>query len=241
MIRHHQKGSTLIVVLFILLAITIIGTLAIRQSMVSLNIATNSQAQQLMMQNSDAATFNIEDTSNLVRSLARDGMFGFIKGAENKGKELVFCFRGSRAQFFTLSQASMIYLNNSDTIVNSDLGVNGFCRTGANTANFFTSERRAVITQVSVSFTNSTSSMPFQDSIRGTDEELSKIEKTERVVVNTTSLMPALTSVDTDEIDDCLDSHISNSSTNGVANCLAGLNVPYATHVTEYTLGQAFL
>ena len=64
MIRQ-QHGSTLIVVLILLLAITIIGTLAIRQSMVSLNIATNSQAQQLMIQNSDAATFNVEDTNNL--------------------------------------------------------------------------------------------------------------------------------------------------------------------------------
>ena len=65
MIRQ-QHGSTLIVVLILLLAITIIGTLAIRQSMVSLNIATNSQAQQLMIQNSDAATFNVEDTNNLL-------------------------------------------------------------------------------------------------------------------------------------------------------------------------------
>ena len=240
MIRQ-QHGSTLIVVLILLLAITIIGTLAIRQSMVSLNIATNSQAQQLMIQNSDAATFNVEDTNNLLRSLAADGMFGFIRGPENKGKELVFCYRGSRAQFFTLSQASMVYVNDSGNIVNTDQVVSGFCRTGANNANFFTSERRAVMTQVSVSFTNSVSSTPFQDSVRGTDEELSKIQKTDRVIVNTTSLMPTLASADTDDIDDCLDSHISNSSTNGVANCLSALNVPFTTHVTEYTLGQAFL
>ena len=135
----------------------------------------------------------------------------------------------------------MVYVNDSGNIVNTDQGVSGFCRTGANTANFFTSERRAVMTQVSVSFTNSVSSTPFQDSVRGTDEELSKIQKTDRVIVNTTSLMPTLASADTDDIDDCLDSHISNSSTNGVANCLSDLNVPFTTHVTEYTLGQAFL
>ncbi|MGB9040137.1 MAG: PilX N-terminal domain-containing pilus assembly protein, partial [Acinetobacter calcoaceticus] len=43
-----QKGSTLIVVLILLLVITVIGTLAVRQSLTSLYIATNSQAQQLL-------------------------------------------------------------------------------------------------------------------------------------------------------------------------------------------------
>ena len=47
--------ATLIVVMILLLAITIIGTMAIRQGLVSLGVATNSQAQQLLMQNSDAA------------------------------------------------------------------------------------------------------------------------------------------------------------------------------------------
>ncbi len=239
--RNHQRGSTLIVVMVLLLAITIIGTLAIRQSIVSLNIATNSQAQQLMIQNSDAAMFNVEDTNNLVRSIVPDGMFGAIRGPENKGKELVFCVRGDRAQFFTLSQASLIYVNESGTTINNEFGPNGFCRTGASTNNFFTSARRAVITQVSVSFRNTQNSVPFQDGIRGTDEKLSGMQVTERVVVNTTSLMPTLSTADTDDIDACLNSRLSNSTTNSVTNCLAGLGVPYTTHVTEYTLGQAFL
>lgn len=54
---NKQRGATLIVVLFLLLAIIVLGTLAVRQSLVSLNIATNSQAQQLLLQNSDAAFF----------------------------------------------------------------------------------------------------------------------------------------------------------------------------------------
>lgn len=59
--KKNQTGATLIVVLVLLLVITIIGTLAIRQSLMSLNIVTNSQAQQLLVQNSDAALFNVED------------------------------------------------------------------------------------------------------------------------------------------------------------------------------------
>lgn len=240
MILKKQNGSTLIVVLILLLALTIIGTLAIRQSLVSLSIATNGQAQQLLMQNSDAATFNVEDARNLVRSLARDGMFGAIKGATNKGKELVFCFRGSRSQFFALSQASIIDDQNG-SITNNAIGTNGYCHSGANTNNFFTSNRRTVLTQISVSFVNGTTADPFQDSIRGTDEDLAKIEKTERVVVHAISLMPTLSTADTDDIDECLNSRMSNNSSSGVANCLVSLNVPFTAHVTEYTLGQAFL
>ena len=88
MMITKQQGSTLIVVLILLLAITIIGTLAIRQSMVSLNIATNSQAQQLMLQNSDAVAFTVEDIQNLTRSNLKNGMFGKVRSVENKGKEL---------------------------------------------------------------------------------------------------------------------------------------------------------
>ena len=172
MMKRKEQGATLIVVLMLLLAITIIGTLAIRQSLVSLNIATNSQATQLMLQNSDAAIFNVEDSTNLARSLARDGMFGYIKTDSNKGKELVFCFRGSNTQFFNLSDASLIYLNDSGTLVDTDLGVAGYCQSGG-TNNFFTSNRRAVMTQVSVSFVaNAAGSQPFEDSVRGTDDDI---------------------------------------------------------------------
>lgn len=54
---RNQIGSTLVMVLLLLLMITLIGTFAIRKSMLSLNIATNSQAQQLLMQSSDAVLY----------------------------------------------------------------------------------------------------------------------------------------------------------------------------------------
>ena len=55
--KTKQEGATLIVVLILLVIITMIGTLAIRSSLTTLNIATNSQAQQLLVQNSDSAIF----------------------------------------------------------------------------------------------------------------------------------------------------------------------------------------
>lgn len=55
--KNHQQGVTLIVVMLLLVAITVIATIAVRQSLVTLNIATNSQAEQLMLQNADAAFY----------------------------------------------------------------------------------------------------------------------------------------------------------------------------------------
>ena len=43
--KKNEQGATLIVVLILLVIMTVIGTLAVRNSLTSLNIATNSQAQ----------------------------------------------------------------------------------------------------------------------------------------------------------------------------------------------------
>ena len=61
----NQRGATLIVVLLILVAIIVLGTLAVRQGLVSLGIATNSQAQQLLLQNSDAAFLMLNEKTIL--------------------------------------------------------------------------------------------------------------------------------------------------------------------------------
>ena len=55
-LQRQQRGATLIVVLIMLLVITIVGVLAIRVAMTSLNIATNSQIGQLLLQTSDTPT-----------------------------------------------------------------------------------------------------------------------------------------------------------------------------------------
>ena len=57
--RKNQVGATLIIVLLLLVAITLIGSLAIRSSVLSLKVSTMSQAQQVLPQNSDAALFKI--------------------------------------------------------------------------------------------------------------------------------------------------------------------------------------
>ena len=238
MMIKQQHGSTLIVVLILLLAITIIGTLAIRQSMVSLNIATNSQAQQLMIQNSDAVAFTVEDAQNLVRSTLKNGMFGKVRSVENKGKELVFCYRGNRSQFFNAGASSLVSVE-GNTITRA--GVAGFCHSGGNT-NFYTSSRRAVLTQVSVKVIPGAGGNAFGDVPRGTDTLITGMEDTDRVKVFAVSLMPALSMASTDDIDACLQL-VSDTTDDDLSltACLSELNVPYTMHITEYTVGQGFV
>jgi len=58
---HTQRGSTLVVVLMIVLMITIVGTLAIRQSISSLKLVSNHQMQILLAQNADTALMYFQD------------------------------------------------------------------------------------------------------------------------------------------------------------------------------------
>lgn len=250
--RHGQQGATLIVVMILLLAITIIGTMAISQGLVSLGVATNSQAQQLLMQNSDAAFFNVEKESNLIQALSASGMFGYIDGATNKDKELVFCFRGDQSSFFDISKASLMEWVSGTKPKNNTLGGDGYCSAKASTTNFFTSGRKAVMTQVAVKFSTQTNNDPFFGSILGSDEESIKLQRSKPVKVFAVSVMPTLTQADPDAITGCFNSHMNEvaipdgvTAATGadlsVTQCLTNLNVPFVSHVTEYVITQDFV
>lgn len=248
--RRSQRGATLIVVLVILLLIMIIGTLAIRQSLVSLNIATNSQAQQLLTENSDAAVFTVEDANSLAQEMATNGMFGYIHTSSNKGKELVFCYRGTNTSFFRIANASIIKWQSGTAPINNEIGTSGYCHPESS-ANDYTSGRRSVMTQITVQFVNSSdSNNAFSNIANGTDTDTAKVLSAEKVIVHAVSLMPTLSSASTSDIYSCLSTHMSNpevptgytaaaGADTSVSECLTGLNVPFTTHVSEYILTQS--
>ncbi|RKG51415.1 pilus assembly protein PilX [Acinetobacter cumulans] len=189
MIRN-QRGATLIIVLVLLVAITVIGSLAIRSSVLSLKVSTLSQAQQLLLQNSDAALFKIEDPDQLMKNMALNGMFGYIKGESNVGRELVFCFKSANANFFSLSNSSLISWNGS-SIKNDGLGNTGFCKMESG---FFTSGRSAVITQIAVKAMDAKDAVAFQHMQKGTDPESSKKDPAQMYTIYATSIFPNLSS-----------------------------------------------
>lgn len=251
--KKHQHGVTLIVVLILLLVMTVLGTLAIRSSLTTLNIATNSQAQQLLVQNSDAAIFNVEDPDLIERNTAYDGLFGLVKSDANKGKELVFCYRGTASTFYDFSRASFMQWVSGTAPNNSELGIDGYCKMDSSN-NFFTSGRKAVMTQVSIKVNTDASSnldRAFEHMQRGTDAESAKIDKSEKILVTATSIVPSMSTANDTDINNCFSTHMNQvvipsgvtpatGMNKSVSQCLQDLGVPVNTQIAEYNLTQAF-
>ena len=251
--RRMQSGATLIIVLILLLVMTVVGTMAIRGSLTALNIATNSQAQQLLLQNSDAAIFNVENPALVERNNAYDGLFGLVKADANKGKELVFCYRGAATSFYNISRASFMQWVSGTSPNNAELGLDGYCKLD-NSINFFTSGRKAVMTQVSIKVNTDASSnldRAFEHMQRGTDAESAKIDKSEKILVTATSIVPSMSTANDTDINNCFSTHMNQvvipsgvtpatGMNKSVSQCLQDLGVPVNTQIAEYNLTQAF-
>ncbi|NHB58074.1 hypothetical protein G9F32_08565 [Acinetobacter sp. 194] len=238
---RSQKGSTLIVVLIMLLLITIVGTWAIRGSMTSLNIATNTQAQVLLKQTSDAVFYQLEnDTSDdltLQKMLLGDGILAYLMRTENLGKELVFCIRGENANNWEgARQGSIVYWSDKNTINNSELGINGFCK--ADNSSDFISSRQAVITRVSVRVASSNED--FAHLTEGQSLPDGKGTDISTIIVNATSLLPSLSNASSSQVNGCISNYTSYVDkilqNKTVMDCLSEFNVPYSSQEMVYTL-----
>lgn len=262
-----QHGATLIVVLLLLVAITVIGALAIRSSTTQLRVATASQAQQLMLQNSDAALFQLENPSELSRQMALNGMFGFIKAEDDSGKELVFCYKAGDTNFFDFTKASLINWD-GNTVTNTGLSQLGFCKIDSG---YFSTHRKTVMTQVAIKAADMSEAAAFQHMQTGTDVETAKADPAQLYTVVATTIFPNLsenTNLTSNQlssaIKNCFSNHfnaipetraeslqgeITEDSTEDekeairlakltVSQCLIDLGVPTHTQVARYSLMQ---
>lgn len=251
-----QIGATLIVVLVLLIVITVIGVLAIRQSTVSLGISTNSQVQQLVTQNSDASFFQVADVSQLALNLSKVGMFGQKDQDKDKGKEVVFCYSADDTEFFNADEYSVIEWNEGASAPKNDSnGKSGYCQvsTGDKVKNFFTSGRQAVMTQVAIKYVGESESEKFKNTAQGTDEKTAKVIPPKKVNVYSISLMPSLSSASAKDINTCLSERMSEVTPpeglatiplpagQSISECLTALNVPFTAQVTEYLIEQKYL
>lgn len=238
--RNTQSGAVLIVVLVMLVLLTLVGTWAIRGSIISLKIATNAQAEALLKQTSDSVFFTLENKTDdelaFTNMRIGDGMLNYTLRPENKGKELVFCIRGETPDNFVGSRiASVIYWEGT-TIKNTEMGKNGFCQ--VNRLGDFLSGRSAVITQVSIRA--GSSDRDWEHLMEGDDKETSKSTGIQKVVITATSLIPKLSDSSSSAVNKCLsertsfeDEVVQNET---VTDCLANINVPYSTQEMEYTM-----
>lgn len=254
--KIRQQGSTLIVVLILLLVVTVIGTLAIRNSLTTLNIATNSQAQQLMLQNSDSAIFHVEDPDLVEWYNMAENLFGKATSDVNKGKELVFCYRGAESSFYAATRTSLMQWVSGTAPMANEIGLNGYCKL-SNDTSWFTSGRKAVMTQVAVKANINGNQLvgidrAFDHMQKATDVEAVKAKKAEKILVTATSIVPSMSSASDDDINACFNSHMNHvvipssvttpdaGKDKSVAQCLQDLGVPVNTQVVEYNLTQDF-
>ena len=218
----QQKGATLITVLVILVIVTLLGTIAVKMGIVGLKIATNSQVNALLLENSDSALFNIENPAEVERQLALDGMFAYFNSSANANDELVFCYRASENSFFKLSKASAITEDGSTT----KIGVDGFCK-----ANQFAMGRSAVLSQVYLT-KSSTVSAPFGSVPKGTSIGQSNVPATSNNIGATViSVLPSFAGATTTQIENCFKQRAS-----AVGACFDGLGIPYNMQHSDYTV-----
>ena len=219
----QQKGATLITVLVILIVITLLGTIAVKMGIVGLKIATNSQVNALLLENSDSALFNIENPAEVERQLALDGMFAYFNSAANADDELVFCYRAAQNAFYDFSKASAIAADGTTT----KIGVDGFCK-----ANQFAMGRSAVLSQVYLT-KNATTSTPFAGVPKGTSLGQSNVPVTmHNIGATVISVLPSFAGATTTQIENCFKQRAS-----AVGACFDGLGIPYNMQHSDYVVG----
>lgn len=251
--KKNQKGAALIVVLFFLVILTIIGTLAVRQSLVGLNIATNSQAQQLQLQNSEASFFKAEDVDRLEEAFSGEGFLAYFNNVLGLDKELVFCFRGDQKPFFDINKASAVEWEQGKTSpTNSNLGKDGFCDASEQSTNFFTSGRKVAMTQVAIKYSTVNNTARLSGLVTGTDPKSMQADAAKPVKLFVVTLMPTLSSENRSAINECLQNHMSEVTIplgtavpqsskyrKSVTECLKDLSVPFSSYTTEYSSVEA--
>ncbi len=248
--KFHQRGATIIVVLFVLILMALIGTLAVKQSLMGLGIATNSQIQSLSQQTADAVFFSLEKDNNnaaiLQKNLSSLGLFGMVKSDSFLEKELVFCFRPkAQANVFSLQKSSVIYATSNSEVNNSELGSEGFCKY---TTTDYSSSRDVMISQIAVKKKSSSGDAPFKYFPTGTDTTTVQLDQVQPVQIIVTTILPGASSGSGSgwgdyekQINSCFNSHINEKSTTyagqkTVAECFADLGVPYSQQVMDYAV-----
>lgn len=238
---NHQRGATLIVVLIILLLVTIVGTIAIRSSLLGLRISTNNQINNLLVGNSDAAIFNIEtpNAERLAYNFTAAGVYHYLTQPDNKTDELVFCYKANNANFFEYAQASAVEANGGTT----KLGVNGFCK-----ADSFSTGRSAILSQVYLRLANGIDNGVEPFSGKSTGTSIGIASQSEKAIVDigliatVVSVLPNFSSATNSQVEECFKKSAritSGSSLSAVETCFKDLNIPYNVQTSEFNVSNS--
>ena len=243
--KQSQTGATLIAVLFILIIITIIGVIAMKQSLTSLNLATASQVQVVLAQSADAP-INSFANADLASISSLTGVLGAVVN-NPLGQEFVFCYRPTDTSAFGLTSNTNIVQGNADgTVTGVNINAGNYCDLTAD----FGSGRKAAVTQVAVTIPTDASPLPPLSGLPhgGTDVSVgSALPKNfttyQRIRVTSTSMLPAFSATPVATVQaDCVQGRVSDNSdpslagTENMTDCLAREGMPASTQVQEFSL-----
>ena len=248
--KNSQRGSTLIAIMLILVMITIMGVIAMKQGLTSLNVATNAQVQSLLVQAADTvlnqvnqlAAADINNTTSLANTT------GYTLLSNDAGKEYVFCYRPTQSDPFGLFvNTNTIHGDSSGTVTKDDQSGGGFCDLTATTD--YGSGRKASITQVAVTRPLDTSKLPAMTYLNiGTNASIGgnvppQYASQQRLRVISTSMLPAFSASPVAAVQaDCLQNRVSDNTDaplqgiENITDCLARKGMPASTQVQEYSL-----
>lgn len=268
-IPTNQQGVALVVVLLFLILITLAGAIAVRNSTTDLKLATSEQVDTLLLNTADNTNKNIEEIVNADTSdadamlqknltLSSAGFFGYfmnIGAKENRGDQIVFCYRPRESYFFRMNEATVIDPSGGSKLTTGSTSSGGFCRVSQ--AKDFSSSRNNVMTQVAIT-------RPSSDMVAAEPFEFVPLERTITTtnVTSTspnfrlfsTSFLPGMTKATESAISNCLKKPNENASDYGYAakddddkditkyyeqtmtQCLAELGVPANTLVEDVKL-----
>ena len=265
--QRQQRGATLIVVLIMLLVITIVGVLAIRVAMTSLNIATNSQIGQLLLQTGDTPTNILLNRSNYKNLTSITSVVGKAisdqKDPLKHGREYVFCYRPTSAlqvnsildMTVLIPPAATAVDDTKATVDSTESNRSGFCDLESD----FGSAREAVVTQVAIKYIAEANpdASPGADLDRGTDASKdSNVQQGKvdgRIRITATSILPNYSSANLATVQTAC---IGNASAVGyindntdvglrtkktMADCLTEYGIPVNTQIQEIDLKTRFV
>lgn len=238
----HQSGIALIVVLLFLILIAIAGAIALRQSSVDLNVATNDQAGTLLLNSSDSLLAHIESVGSNPKHpqyakimTERRGILGYflVQTQSKYGHQISLCYQPNQSTLYEQNRAYIRQLGNSF------LATDKACH--PKKSSDYSSARNTAMTQLVVQGLEDNVSDNFAAAARGTSEGGSSNQINPKIQINSVSIIPALANASYQEINNCLARPVGNASNYGISNgnindCLRNNNIPNTSLVEEGTL-----
>lgn len=216
--RSRQKGVTLITVMIILVVITLLGISAMRMSLSSLTLATNSQVTNLLFQSADVGLVQVANEIKKDAGTADSSGGVLVDVIAGEGSEVYYCVTPKDA---------------ANTLTKGKCDVK-------NSAHFM-SGRDAVATQVAVKMVDNT------DFALGTDTSLASALVPIKIAIYSTAVLHSFGSATKSKINECFakkndDSSDTSKATEivSVTDCLTDNGAVFNSQVDEATYGYKF-